>query len=114
MATTKWRSAIGADAGRERALLVFNVTGVDATAAVASIGPAGRLPAAGLESIALPAGRPVYVSIPEGLDLLQYEVTATQPVLVVRMVPRVTGVGGRDIVPALPVLGGQGESESKP
>ena len=114
MATTKWRSAIGADAGRERALLVFNVTGVDATAAVASIGPAGRLPAAGLESIALPAGRPVYVSIPEGLDLLQYEVTATQPVLVVRMVPRVTGVGGRDIVPALPVLGGQGESDSKP
>ena len=58
MATTKWRSAIGADAGRERALLVFNVTGVDATAAVASIGPAGRLPAAGLESIAVPAGRP--------------------------------------------------------
>ena len=114
MATTKWRSAIGADAGRERALLVFNVTGVDATAAVASIGPAGRLPAAGLESIALPAGRPVYVSIPEGLDLLQYEVTATQPVLVVRMVPRVTGVGGRDFVPALPVLGGQGESDSKP
>lgn len=114
MATTKWRSAIGADAGRERALLVFNVTGVDATAAVASIGPAGRLPAAGLESIAVPAGRPVYVSIPEGLDLLQYEVTATQPVLVVRMVPRVTGVGGRDIVPALPVLGGQGESDSKP
>ncbi len=106
MAATKWRSALGAEAGRERALLVFNVTGVDATAAVASIGPAGRLPAAGLESIALPAGRSVYVSIPKGLDLLQYEVTATQPVLVVRLVPRVVGVGGRDIVPALPVLGG--------
>jgi hypothetical protein len=114
MAATKWRSAVGAEAGQKMALLVFNVTGVDATAAVASIGPAGRLPAAGLESIGLPAGRPVYVSIPEGLDLLQYEVTATQPVLVVRMVPRVTGVGGRDIVAALPVLGGQGEGDSKP
>ncbi|MFM7410796.1 MAG: DUF5719 family protein [Actinomycetota bacterium] len=114
MAATKWRSAIGAEAGRERALLVFNITGVDATASVASIGPAGRLPAAGLESIALPAGRPVYVSIPESLDLLQYEVTATQPVLVVRMVRRATGVGGRDIVPALPVLGGPGETESMP
>ena len=114
MAATKWRSAIGAEAGRERALLVFNITGLDATASVASIGPAGRLPAAGLESIALPAGRPVYVSIPDGLDLLQYEVTATQPVLVVRMVPRVTGVGGRDIVPALPVLGDPSETESMP
>jgi hypothetical protein len=114
MAATKWRSAIGAEAGRERALLVFNITGVDATASVASIGPAGRLPAAGLESIALPAGRPVYVSIPDGLDLLQYEVSATQPVLVVRMVPRATGVGGRDIVPALPVLGGPSETESMP
>ena len=110
MAATKWRSAIGADAGRERAILVFNVTGVDATASIASIGPAGRLPAAGLESISVPAGRPVYVSIPEGLDLPQYEVTATQPVLVVRFVPRATGVGGRDIVPALPVQGEQGES----
>lgn len=114
MAATKWRSALGAEAGIERALLVFNTTGIDATASVASIGPAGRLPAAGLESIALPAGRPVYVSIPEGLDLLQYEVNATQPVLVVRMVPRATGVGGRDIVPALPVLGGPSETESMP
>jgi len=114
MAATKWRSAIGADAGRERALLVFNITGVDATASVASIGPAGRLPAAGLESIALPAGRPVHVSVPRGLDLLQYEVTATQPVLVVRMVPRLTGVGGKDIVPALPVLGGSSQSEPFP
>lgn len=114
MAATKWRSAIGAEAGSERALLVFNTTGVDATASVASIGPAGRLPAAGLESIALPAGRPVYVSIPGGLDLPQYEVTATQPVFVVRMVPRATGVGGRDIVPALPVLGGASETESTP
>ncbi|MFM7093617.1 MAG: DUF5719 family protein, partial [Actinomycetota bacterium] len=84
MAATTWRSAIGAEAGRERALIIFNITGVDATAAVASIGPAGRLPAAGLESIDLPAGRPVNVSIPAGLDLLQYEVTATQPMLVVR------------------------------
>lgn len=114
MAATKWRSAIGAEAGRERALIVFNVTGVEAMAAVASIGPAGRLPAMGLESIALPAGRPVYVSIPEGLDLLQYEVTATQPVIVVRMVSRATGVGGRDIVPALPVLDGSSEGGSNP
>jgi hypothetical protein len=51
----------------------------------------------------LPAGRPVYVSLPVGIDLPQFEVTATQPVLVVRFVPRATGVGGRDIVPALPV-----------
>jgi hypothetical protein len=114
MAATRWRSAIGADAGTKRALLVFNLTGVPATASVASIGPAGRLPAAGLESIELPAGRPVYVSIPEALDLPQYEVTATQPVFVVRFVPRTTGVGGRDVVPALPVLGGQSESGAQP
>jgi hypothetical protein len=112
MAATRWRSAIGVDSGRERALLVFNLTGVDATASVASIGPAGRLPAAGLESIAVPAGRPVYVSIPDGLDLVQYEVTATQPVLVVRLVPRTTGVGGRDLIPALPVLGTRSGSEA--
>lgn len=103
MASTKWRSAIGAAPGTQRALLIFNVTGLDATASVAGVGPAGRLPAAGLESIAVPAGRPVYVSIPEGVELSQYEVTATQPVLVVRLVPRATGVGGRDIVAALPV-----------
>jgi hypothetical protein len=109
MASTKWRSAIGADAGRERAILIHNVTGVDATATIASIGPAGRLPAAGLDAIAVPAGRPVYVSIPDGEDLLQYEVSADQPVLVVRLVPRATGVGGRDIVPALPVIGPGGD-----
>jgi hypothetical protein len=103
MASTKWRSAVGVGAGTQRALLIFNVTGLDATASVASVGPAGRLPAAGLESIALPAGRPVYVSIPDGVELSQYEVNATQPVLVVRLVPRVSGVGGRDLVPALPV-----------
>jgi hypothetical protein len=103
MASPKWRSAIGLGGGAERAILVFNPTGVDATAAVASIGPAGRLPVAGLEQVALPAGRPVYVSLPVGIDLPQFEVTATQPVLVVRFVPRATGVGGRDIVPALPV-----------
>jgi len=103
MAATKWRSAIGAGAGTQRALLIFNITGLDTTASVASVGPAGRLPAAGLESIAVPAGRPVYVSIPEGVELAQYEVTAGQPVMVVRLVPRTKGVGGRDIVPALPV-----------
>lgn len=109
MAATKWRSAVGIGAGTQRALLMFNVTGLDTTASVASVGPAGRLPAAGLESIALPAGRPVYVSIPDGIELSQYEVTAGQPVLVVRLVPRASGVGGRDIVPALPVPAATGE-----
>lgn len=103
MAAPKWRSAIGVGAGTQRALLLFNITGLDTTASVASVGPAGRLPAAGLESVDLPAGQPVYVSIPEGVELSQYEVTAGQPVLVVRLVPRAKGVGGRDLVPALPV-----------
>lgn len=103
MAAKKWRSAIGVGAGTQRALLIFNVTALDATASIAGVGPAGRLPAAGLESITLPAGRPTYVTIPDGVELTQYEVSADQPVLVVRLVPRATGVGGRDIVPALPV-----------
>ena len=103
MASTKWRSAVGVAGGTQRALLIFNVTGLDATASVASVGPAGRIPADGLESIAVPAGRPTYVAVPNGIDLAQYEVTATQPVMVVRLMPRATGVGGRDIVPALPV-----------
>ena len=51
----------------------------------------------------------MYVSIPDGIELSQYEVTAGQPVLVVRLVPRASGVGGRDIVPALPVPAATGE-----
>ena len=105
MASTKWRSALGASAGTKRAVIVFNPTAIDATAAVSSIGPAGRIPAAGLESIVLPAGKPVYVTIPDGIDLLHYEIEATQPVFVVRSLPRSTGVGGRDLVPALAVPG---------
>ena len=103
MASTTWRGAVGVAKGTQRAILIQNVTGVDATAVVSSIGPAGRLPVSGLESIAVPAGRAVEVAVPDGVALDQFDVVATQPVLVVRRIPRTTGVGGRDVVPALPV-----------
>lgn len=104
MASTLWRAGIGIEPGTERALVILNITGVDAQASIASVGPAGRIPAAGLESVDLPAGQPTYVSIPAGVEIPQLEVRATQPVLVARFVPRKKGVGGRDIVPALPVV----------
>lgn len=109
MAATKWRSALGLTVGTARGILVFNPTGVDAVTTVSSVGPAGRLPVAGLDAVTVGAGLPVYLSLPDGVDLPQFEVSATQPVLVVRFIPRTMGVGGRDIVPALPVpaiLGG--------
>jgi len=108
MASTTWRAAVGMAGGTQRAILLHNVTGVDATATVASIGPAGRLPVAGLQSVSVPAGAVVEVAIPKGVALDQFDVESTQPLLVVRRIPRSTGVGGRDIVPALPVPSGVG------
>lgn len=108
MASQQWRTGIGIEPATERALVILNITGVDAKASIASIGPAGRKPAAGLETIDLPAGRPTYVAVPAGVEIPQVDIAATQPVLVARFVPRKKGVGGRDIVPALPVLGPTG------
>ena len=104
MASTRWRTGLAAEAGTERAFVVLNITGVDATASIASIGPAGRIPIAGLGSISLPAGVATYVSVPPGVDVPQVDISATQPVLVSRLIPRKKGVGGRDFVPALPVV----------
>ena len=104
MASNRWRTGIGIAAETERAVVILNITGVDATASIASTGPAGRIPAAGLEKINLPAGQPTYVAVPAGVEIPQVDIVATQPVLVARLVPRKKGVGGRDIVPALPVL----------
>lgn len=104
MASRTWRSGIGVAPGTKDGLVILNITGVDASASIASIGPAGRIPAAGLEKIELPAGLATYVSVPDGVDIPQLDITATQSVLVARFIPRKKGVGGRDIVPALPVL----------
>ena len=104
MSSTGWKSAIGIEPGTERALVVLNITGVDATASIASVGPAGRIPAAGLDKVALPPGQPTYVSVPVGVEISQLDVVASQPVLVTRLIPRKKGVGGRDLVPALPII----------
>jgi len=104
MASTQWRAGLTAEAGTERAFVILNITGVDATASIASIGPAGRIPVPGLGSITLPAGVATYVSVPAGVDIPQVDIAATQPVLVSRLIPRKKGVGGRDIVPALPIV----------
>ena len=93
MASTRWRTGLAAEAGTERAFALLNITGVDATASIASIGPAGRIPIAGLGSISLPAGVATYVSVPPGVDVPQVDISATQPVLVSRLIPRKKGVG---------------------
>ena len=104
MARTSWRAGLGVPGGTGDALVLFNVTAVTARATVTNVGPAGVQPVAGLESIEVPSGQPVYVAIPEGVDLGQFGVTADQAILVTRAIPRTRGVGGRDLVPALPVM----------
>lgn len=104
MARTEWRAAIGLPGGTPDGLVLFNVTAVTARATVTNVGPAGVQPVPGLESIEVPSGQPVYVAIPDGLDIGQLGVTADQPILVTRAIPRTRGVGGRDLVPALPVM----------
>jgi hypothetical protein len=117
MARTQWRGGIGLPGGTENGLLLFNVTAVGARASISSVGPAGLQTVPGLESVELASGQPTYVKIPDGIDVGQLGVSADQPILVSRLIPRTAGVGGRDLVPALPVMdavaAGQANNETE-
>jgi hypothetical protein len=62
--STVWVAPSGVSSGIEDSLVVLNATPLDGTVTVSQIGPAGEVPIAGLEAVALPASGLVSIPIP--------------------------------------------------
>ena len=99
-----WTAPSGLTAGLPDALLVLNVTPLEASFQVEQVGPAGSVALGGLESVALPPGALVVVAAPAGLPAGEVVVRATQPVVVQRLLTRGDGMPGRAAALMLPYL----------
>jgi len=103
MAAKQWAIPSPIAPGTTDAIALTNVTGLQASARIEGVGPAGALPIAGLDAIVIEPGATRYVALPEGVVLGQLQVVSTQDLIVVRSLPRTFGVKGRDLVAALPM-----------
>ena len=102
--STVWTAPSGVSSGIDDALLVLNSTPLDGTVTVSQIGPAGEVPIAGLESIALPASGLVSIAVPAGVSNGEVVIRASIPVVVQRMLLRGHDLAGRSAVLALPTI----------
>lgn len=102
--SSTWSAPSGLTPGLSDALLVLNVTPLEATFSVEQVGPAGSVALGGLESVALPPGALVVVAAPAGLPAGEVVVRATQPVVVQRLLTRGDGMPGRAAALMLPHL----------
>jgi hypothetical protein len=69
-------------AGRGGVIVVMNAAGLETTAAVKAIGPAGAVPIPGLEAVPVPPGGSASITVPETVGGLPLVVEAAQPVVV--------------------------------
>lgn len=99
-----WTAPSGLTPGLPDALLVLNVTPLDASFSVEQVGPAGSVALGGLESVVLPPGGLVVVASPAGLPTGEVVVRATQPVVVQRLLTRGDGMPGRAAALMMPLL----------
>lgn len=102
--SSEWIAPSGLSAGLPDAVLVLNVTPLEASFSVEQVGPAGSMALSGLESVALPPGALVVVAAPAGLPAGEVVVRATQPVVVQRLLSRGDGMPGRAAALMVPVL----------
>ena len=100
----RWSMAVGAEVATEEALLVMNLSYNDAIVTVNALGPGGEVPVPGLESVPVPAGSIVALSIPADAGSLgkPLVVVADKPVIVQRLLPRGQDLEGRSASLALP------------
>lgn len=99
-----WSAPAGLTPGLADALLVLNVTPLEASFSVEQVGPAGSVALGGLESVSLPPGALVVIAAPAGLPAGEVVVRATQPVVVQRLLTRGDGMPGRAAALMLPHL----------
>jgi hypothetical protein len=102
--STVWVAPSGVSSGIDDSLVVLNATPLDGMVTVSQIGPAGEVPIAGLESIALPASGLVSIPVPAGVSSGEVVIRATIPVVVQRMLLRGHDLIGRSAVLAIPTI----------
>ncbi len=100
----RWSMAVGPEVATEEAILVMNLSYNDAIVSVSALGPGGEVPVPGLESVKVPAGSIVALSIPQDSGSLARPlvVVADQPIIVQRLLPRGTDLEGRSASLAMP------------
>ncbi|CAB4883342.1 unannotated protein [freshwater metagenome] len=102
----RWYLPIGVDAATEKALVVYNVDGVDTTVTVKAIGPGGEVAVPSLTDIALPAAGVITIDLTDpsvfGRSLV---IESAQRLLVERMLSRGHDLRGRSGSWALPECG---------
>jgi hypothetical protein len=101
--TPKWRIPSGLAKGARNALSVLNVTAVDGTYTVFTIGPGGQVGLRGLIDVPLPAASLTFLDVPEGASDGEVVIQATVDIAVQRRILRGAGLVGFGIVSALPV-----------
>jgi hypothetical protein len=69
-------------AGRGGVIVVMNAAGLETTASVKAIGPAGAVPIPGLEAVPVPPGGSASITVPETVGGLPLVIEAAQPVVV--------------------------------
>lgn len=89
----RWSMAIGPATAAEGALVILNLSSLDAVVSVKTLGSGGEVVVPDLEAVSLPAGQIVRIAIPESAAAHPLVVTADQPIIVERLLPR-----GRDLV----------------
>ncbi len=102
----RWYVPVGVDTALEKALVVYNVDGVDSTVTVKAIGPGGEVAVPSLTNLALPAAGLITIDLTDpsvfGRPLV---VESSQRLLVERLLPRGHDLIGRSGSWALPECG---------
>ena len=102
----RWYVPIGVDAALDKALVVYNLDGVDSTVTVKAIGPGGEVAVPSLTNLVLPAAGVITIDLTDpsvfGRPLV---VVSNQRLLVERLLPRGHDLVGRSGSWALPECG---------
>ncbi len=102
----RWYVPIGVDAAIDKALVVYNVDGVDAKVTIKAVGPGGEVAVPSLTDLALPAAGLITIDLTDASVLGRtLVVESNQRILVERLLPRGHDLSGRSGSWALPDCG---------